>query len=96
MNIRRYFVKSGYDAALYLKKLEREYHYPLYGEAKVYLIVIDQQCAFRKVNTLDPALVARSAHSKLRYVDRVSHEMVGTRILNEFKPWLKEQQRIPP
>jgi len=89
------FVESGFEAALYHKKPDREYKRRLDGEAEAHLIamVCSQPPAGYKQWSLR---LIRDRFVELDYVDTISHETVRSTQKNELKPWLKDRWCIPP
>jgi hypothetical protein len=75
--VRKSFVESGFEAALYRKKPDREYKHRLDGEAEAHLIalVCGQPPEGYKQWTLR---LIRDRFVELDYVDTISHETIRT------------------
>lgn len=77
MNVRKRFVESGLEAALYRKKPDREYQRALDGEAEAHLIAL--ACGEPPEGQAQWSLrLLRDRLVHLGHVEHVSHETVRT------------------
>lgn len=75
--VRKSFVESGFEAALYRKKPDREYKHRLDGEAEAHLIAL--VCGQPPEGYKQWSLrLIRDRFVELEYVDKISHETIRT------------------
>jgi hypothetical protein len=73
--VRRIFVQSGLEAALYRKKPDREYEHALDGEAEAHLIAL--ACSEPPIGREHWSLrLLQDRFVKLGYADSISHETI--------------------